>query len=132
MSEYPDMMTAVADLELADRLERLTGDPAEECVPRYRSEGAAVAKSPPLREALRRFSALADQRRLIAIYLLARHRSLCACEIQAATDLTHPAVSYHMSILLDAGLVECERRGKWTHYRLSDEGRNVVVRGGRE
>ncbi len=120
-------MVATAAGELANRLERLTGIPAEVCVPRYRGEGTSLAASPVFHQALRRFSALADRERLTALFLLAKHPSLCACEIQAATDLSHPAVSYHMGILTEAGLVESERRGKWTHYRLSSLGKATVA-----
>ena len=59
---------------------------------------------------------------------------LCACEIQAALGLSHPAVSYHMSMLVQAGLVRSERRGKWIHYTLTPEGQRLGVcsDGGRE
>lgn len=63
-------------------------------------------------------NALADETRLKMITLLARHDSLCVCEIQEAFDLGQPTVSHHLKILRDAGLITVERRGKWAYYAL--------------
>jgi ArsR family transcriptional regulator len=32
--------------------------------------------------------------------------------------LSQPTVSHHMKVLVDAGLLEREQRGKWAYYRL--------------
>ena len=45
--------------------------------------------------------------------------SLCVCQIVEALKLSQSTVSKHLSVLEDAGLVESERRGRWTHYRLA-------------
>jgi DNA-binding transcriptional ArsR family regulator len=56
--------------------------------------------------------------------------SLCVCQIVEALNLSQSTVSKHLSILEAAGLVECERRGRWTHYRLckaaSDPGKRIL------
>lgn len=62
--------------------------------------------------------ALADDTRLKMIQLLARHDSLCVCEIQEAFDLGQPTISHHLKILRDAGLLDTQRRGKWAYYAL--------------
>ncbi|MGH2403260.1 MAG: ArsR/SmtB family transcription factor [bacterium] len=62
--------------------------------------------------------ALGDETRLKMIQLLARHDSLCVCEIQEAFELGQPTVSHHLKILRDAGLVDAQRRGKWAYYAL--------------
>lgn len=118
MSIFMDIMKTVTETALAERLERLTGDPADECLLRYQSKAIKLERTPEFRESLRRFSALADRRRLLALRLLSQHPELCACEIQAAVGLSHPAVSYHMGILVKAGLVGAKRRGKWIRYWL--------------
>jgi ArsR family transcriptional regulator len=63
------------------------------------------------------------------IQLLARHESLCVCEIQEAFELGQPTVSHHLKILRDAGLVTVERRGKWAYYALRREAMNDLRRG---
>lgn len=62
--------------------------------------------------------ALADETRLKMVQLLARHESLCVCEIQEAFELGQPTVSHHLRILHDAGAVNVERRGRWAYYAL--------------
>jgi len=115
-----NMMPAVAtDPALANRLERLTGEDAACCVPEYRDLAKEVAGSARFPLALRRARALADENRLLAVALLRRRKELCACEIQAATGLTHATVSHHMGILVEAGFVRSRRQGKWMYYRLN-------------
>jgi ArsR family transcriptional regulator len=116
-----DMMsTAKSDPALAIRLERLTGEEASCCVPEYQDLAEQVAASARFPEALKRVRALADENRLLAVALLKRRKELCACEIQAATGLTHATVSHHMAVLLDAKLVKSRREGKWMYYRLAE------------
>ena len=114
------MSTAKPDRALANRLERLTGEDAECCVPEYQDLAKDVAGSTWFPQALKRAQALADENRLLAVALLKRRKELCACEIQAATGLTHATVSHHMAILVDTGFVESRRQGKWMYYRLSE------------
>ena len=56
--------------------------------------------------------------------------SLCVCQIVEALKLSQSTVSKHLSTLEGAGLVESERRGRWTHYRLakpsSPDGRRLL------
>jgi Fic family protein len=113
------MSTAKADPALPDRLERLTGEDAACCVPEYRDLARHVAASARFPRALQRARALADEHRLLAVALLQRRKELCACEIQAATGLTHATVSHHMGVLVEAGFVRARRQGKWMYYRLS-------------
>ncbi len=67
------------------------------------------------------FSALGDPIRLKIVELLARHDALCVCELQEAFDIGQPTVSHHLKMLLDAGLVEVQRRGTWAYYSLARE-----------
>lgn len=71
----------------------------------------------PRSEAARVFRALADDTRLeILAYL--KVRELCVCEITELVGLSQASVSEHLRRLKDAGLVEDERRGTWSFYRL--------------
>ena len=126
MSKSPDTMDPDDRHKLAQRLTRLTGTPTALCLPRYQAASQEMERSPTFRTAERRFAALSDRKRLLAVFLLHRRRELCACEIQAATGLTHSGVSYHMALLVRSGLVESHRRGKWVHYRLSKEGEKCL------
>ena len=66
----------------------------------------------------RRLMALADPTRLRIVHLLARHESLCVCEIEGAFALGQPTISHHLRILRDGGLAHVERRGTWAYYSL--------------
>lgn len=61
--------------------------------------------------------ALADENRLRIVVLLGGGE-LCVCHIAEALGLSQPNASQHLGVLRNAGLVEGERRGGWTHYRL--------------
>jgi ArsR family transcriptional regulator len=43
---------------------------------------------------------------------------LCVCHLSADLALSQPLVSHHLRVLREAGLVEGERAGRWTYYRL--------------
>lgn len=67
------------------------------------------------------FKALSDPHRLTILATLARaDGEVCVCDFTAGLPLNQPAVSHHLKLLRDAGLVTCERRGTWVYYRLAD------------
>ena len=56
------------------------------------------------------------------ILSLVREGELSAGEIAAHFDVTRPAVSQHLSVLKEAGLVSERRDGTRRHYRARPEG----------
>ena len=73
------------------------------------------------------FKALCDPKRLAILEQL-RSGEKCACVLQEPMDLTQSGLSYHMKILCDSGLVKSRQEGKWTHYHLSEAGRDNAVK----
>jgi DNA-binding transcriptional ArsR family regulator len=65
--------------------------------------------------------ALAAQRRR-EILSLVRRDELCAGDIAAHFDVTWPAVSQHLAVLKEAGLVDERRNGTQRLYRARPEG----------
>ncbi|WP_394727212.1 metalloregulator ArsR/SmtB family transcription factor [Altererythrobacter sp. GH1-8] len=66
------------------------------------------------------FEALSSTvRRKILAYL--SETDLTAGEIADRFEISKPAVSQHLGILENAGLVESEKRGQYVHYRLVRE-----------
>jgi len=66
------------------------------------------------------FEALASTtRRRILAYL--SKAEMTAGEIAARFDISKPAVSQHLSVLENAGLVQSEKRGQYVHYRLVED-----------
>ena len=63
------------------------------------------------------FEALASTpRRMILAYLA--EADLTAGEIAARFDMSKPAISKHLAVLENAGLVTSEKRGQFVHYAL--------------
>ena len=75
------------------------------------------------------FKALADPARLRLISLVAAHEGAeaCVCELTDPIGLSQPTVSHHLKILVDAGILTREQRGKWAYYRLIPEALNVLA-----
>lgn len=58
----------------------------------------------------------------IRILNLIRERALCVSALSRALNITPAAVSQHLRVLRDAGLVTAEKRGYFVHYK-ADAGR---------
>ena len=55
---------------------------------------------------------------LLHLVSSAESAEACVCDLTAALDLSQGTVSHHLKILVEAGLLERERRGTWAWYRL--------------
>ena len=73
------------------------------------------------------FKAFCDENRLKILELL-KDGEKCACRLIEILDIRQSALSYHMKILCDSGIVVSRQDGKWTHYRLNEEGIEQAVR----
>lgn len=69
-------------------------------------------------EIVAKLKALADPVRLRLINLIARSGEACACDLPEALDRSQPTVSHHLKVLVEAGLIEREQRGKWAWFRV--------------
>jgi DNA-binding transcriptional ArsR family regulator len=68
------------------------------------------------------FGALADPSRREVIGYLSAHGTATATELTGELPMTRQAVAKHLVTLADAGLVEAERQGRETRYRLTRAG----------
>lgn len=66
------------------------------------------------------FKALADPNRLrlLSIVKAGESGEACVCDLTEPLDLGQPTVSHHLKILVDAGLLNREKRGTWAYYSL--------------
>lgn len=62
--------------------------------------------------------AFSDPVRIQMIYLLGQRPDLCTCEFEELLGLSQSKISYHLNILLDAGVINRETHGTWSHYSL--------------
>ena len=76
-----------------------------------------------------KLKALADPHRVTILNFLlepiqsccSRDEGVCACDLETFLGISQPAVSYHMKLLVQAGFVRGEKRGKWVYYNLVPE-----------
>lgn len=83
----------------------------------------------PLRDAdaetrARIFKALADPTRIQLLHLVAQagRNEACVCDLTTMVGLSQPTVSHHLRQLVEAGLLDRERRGTWAWYRVNEKG----------
>lgn len=69
------------------------------------------------------FKVLADPARLRLLSLVAAGADgeACACDLVEPVGKSQPTVSHHLSLLVDAGLLTREKRGRWAWYRVVPE-----------
>lgn len=56
----------------------------------------------------------------LRIFWLLCHCEECVINIAAATDMSSPAVSHHLKLLKESGLIVANRHGKEMYYRAAD------------
>ena len=62
--------------------------------------------------------AMAHPARLMIVDELSAHKERCVCELTQLVGADMSTVSRHLAQLRAAGIVQDERRGKMTYYRL--------------
>lgn len=72
------------------------------------------------------FKAFCDEKRLAILELL-RSGEKCACVLIDQMEIGQSSLSYHMKILCESGIVESRQEGKWTHYRISEQGSHEAM-----
>ena len=69
------------------------------------------------------FKALADRHRVKILnrLLQAGGEAVCVCDFEEMLALKQSTVSYHLKQLLDAGIVERERRGHYAYFSIVED-----------
>jgi ArsR family transcriptional regulator len=61
--------------------------------------------------------ALSDKNRLTIIQLISERGNMTCGEVESLLKLSQPAVSHHLKILFEAGLLDMEKEGR--HVRMT-------------
>src|SRR5699024_6395033 len=87
------------------------------CVPSQGEESLLATEAEAL--ALR-FKALSDPNRLriLSIVSSSPEAETCVCDLSEPLNLGQPTVSHHLKIMVEAGLLNREKRGVWAYYSL--------------
>ena len=74
-----------------------------------------------------RLKAIADPSRLRMLDLLAQQpEPICVCDLTPQFPQNQPTISHHLKLLRDARLVDTEKRGIWSYYWATGEGRHLL------
>ncbi|WP_066369410.1 ArsR/SmtB family transcription factor [Herbidospora mongoliensis] len=100
---------------------------ADDCVSMTVGEPLSRKEAETLATALK---AVADPTRLQLLSMISGSPSseACVCGLTEALDLTQPTISHHLKVLVDAGFLTRDKRGKWAWYAIVPE-RLDVLRG---
>lgn len=73
--------------------------------------------------------ALADPTRLRIVDTLrkAAPEAVCQCELKPLFDMSQPALSKHLKVLVGAGIVGAERRGAWAYYYVLPDATEELI-----
>ena len=101
---------------------------------RHRNESCCmVTQQPTLTEAQTtaladRLKAVGDPTRLRMLDLLVQQDApVCVCDITPQFPQNQPTISHHLRLLRLARLIETEKRGIWSYYWATDEGRRTLL-----
>jgi ArsR family transcriptional regulator len=74
------------------------------------------------------FKALSDPARLRLLSMVASSAGgeVCACDLIEPSGKSQPTVSHHLAVLVEAGLITREKRGRWAWYSVVPERLNEL------
>jgi len=75
---------------------------------------------------LKVLAALADRTRLQILFLLGEQGRLCVGDIAANFRISRPAISHHLKVLKDVGVLKSEKVGQEVYYWV--DCRNLVAK----
>jgi ArsR family transcriptional regulator, arsenate/arsenite/antimonite-responsive transcriptional repressor len=71
------------------------------------------------------FKALGDDTRIEIVRMLAG-KERCVCAFLAAFPMTQPAISNHLRVLREAGVLLDSKEGRWIFYRLNPAALDLI------
>jgi ArsR family transcriptional regulator, arsenate/arsenite/antimonite-responsive transcriptional repressor len=73
------------------------------------------------KELTRLLEAVSDPVRMQIVFLLGEHAQLNVGEIARQFRISRPAISHHLKVLKDAGIVQSEKSGQEIYYRINSQ-----------
>lgn len=72
------------------------------------------------------FKAFCDENRLMVLELL-KSGEQCACILLERLNISQSTLSHHMKILVDSGILNARKEGKWTYYSINEAGSQKAI-----
>jgi len=110
------------------RKETAIPEPIQSELNRIGGIGALAARLPKdkdLETMSRVYHALSDPLSLRVLHLI-RDQPLCVCVIREFIGIADSKLSYHLTILKEAGLIEGEYCGNWIIYSITVKGQALI------
>lgn len=112
---------------LDDELEACRSEDVENRIEELDALDAAL-DSEGLEAELTVLSALANETRYALVrVLVAAGEELCVCELHAVVDVSESGLSHALSALVEAGLVDDRKDGRWKKYRATNRAVALVT-----
>lgn len=73
------------------------------------------------------FKSLSDPKRLKLMNELCKGGQVCVCDLVETMGMPQSKLSYHLKILMDAGLITKEKKGTWNYYALNQNEVNHLL-----
>lgn len=90
---------------------------------------AGLNKQLPSKKTIERISsihqALSDPVRITILFLLTV-QPLCVCVIKECIGISGSKLSYHLNIMKENELVDCEQQGNWSIYKITEKGKKYA------
>ncbi|MFD1030635.1 ArsR/SmtB family transcription factor [Metaplanococcus flavidus] len=86
-----------------------------------------LKKSDELEKLAMKYKALADPKRLEILNRICMKKTACVCDLTDEMDLPQSKLSYHLKILLNAGLLDKETKGTWSFYSINQKEMNRLI-----
>ena len=72
------------------------------------------------------FKAFCDETRLMVLSLL-QGGEKCACDLLEQVNVGQSTLSHHMKILIESGVIDSRKEGKWMYYSISKSGSEKAI-----
>ena len=72
------------------------------------------------------FKAFCDETRIMVLSHL-KDGEQCACVLLERVSVSQPTLSHHMKILVESGIVDARKEGKWMYYSISQSGSEKAI-----
>ena len=100
----------------------------EQCLSKGGIEGIAalIPSDKDINQRSQLFQALAEPMRQKILFALVE-QPLCACLLREMLDISDSKLSYHLTVLKDADMIEGNKQGSWIIYHPTKLGKNMAV-----
>lgn len=89
-----------------------------DCTPADRLKSVSLQPDIKTERMARLAYAFSDPLRIEIVAILRKEKGVCNCEFQSKLGLSQSKASYHLKILIDAGVVTRDVRGTWSYYSI--------------